>query len=483
MNKEEETIDLIYYKKGVFYFKTIFSYDKIGQIFGEKALESKEGGRKATCYCSEPTILLSLTKELFDKYCSSSLDTDSKKKIFLQNFFEKMPDQKLINIAYMLKRKETNRQTFIFKQGNPVGDIFFVQNGMVELTRTKTKKTSIISIKSTSNQLRKKNPLKKIFYKAKMDNVQKLGICGPLSSFGDEYLLRKLKMSSKNLQTRLTETRELHNYSAQVITSNSIIYTLSVEDLPGFFEILGEFKRNYINRSLKRLNWYKSRRNETQIVSDMSRFNQNGSGEIKKSKINHFLPNLSKEEEINKVRLKKAKSKLSHQSYYWSASKQNSVITNENGLSKWSPKKSQKTSKNLENIPIFDKSSKKKMTKLNRSLDNQKIKNLKLGNLRKKIKFKKNYQLKTAKESLDKSFTLSQKHQKFVMKVLERNKQKFEEVTKSLSCSYLLGKRNSHVNRKDISLMSQPKIKDQAFPIVRQRLDSNDKDDKSFSKK
>lgn len=114
-------------------YKIVFSAFA-GVCIGEKALETSQK-RAATCYASHDSVILTMDRRSFMDFFENAKQDDSSKFMFLEEYFAKLPPQKMKNFSYLFELNEYDRGQIVFKEGDDSDTIYFIEEGQVELYR------------------------------------------------------------------------------------------------------------------------------------------------------------------------------------------------------------------------------------------------------------------------------------------------------------------------------------------------------------
>ena len=246
----KETENRRYYGGGLFNYKIVFSA-KEGAIIGEQALETK-APRAATCYASETTYALVLSKRSFDNFFSGALDDQTEKNDFIELFFPNLSENKLVNLSYMFEKLVLERRNLVFKEGDTLDCYYLIQDGSIELTKNISKEIQILRNKKRRGEenedkereilsnLKVNQPKQTLLEQQKLGIFSRMGILGVEAMFQYEHIPKRF-------------------YSARVISSQATLYKLSWDNLSSAHILLGDKRLPFLEDCRRRLHWLENR--------------------------------------------------------------------------------------------------------------------------------------------------------------------------------------------------------------------------------
>ncbi|KRX08672.1 Cyclic nucleotide-binding protein [Pseudocohnilembus persalinus] len=204
-------------------FKKIFEF-KTGQAFGEIALMTNSR-RTASMVCTEQTYCMELNKSGYDKIIGSYQKMLAKDKIkFFRkyDFFQNIPDSKLLSTIQSIQIQKLQAKTQIYKEGDICDKIYFVKKGEIEFSRflelekvhnekSKKKFENCQEVFTENERLLQKLNYNSTLKKKKEINQRKtLMYLSTGSYFGDEEVnektnIRKSRAVVKSLECELYE--------------------------------------------------------------------------------------------------------------------------------------------------------------------------------------------------------------------------------------------------------------------------------------
>jgi len=249
--------DVKYYSNGNFNFKRVFTAS-VGDIIGEKALESNLV-RAATCYASQDSYCLRLTKSEFDTFFQNNTnENSSKKEIFFSDMFNGLTDLKLCNLSYMFDTVKLENGNILVHEGDEITALYLIYSGELEIYKSTSQKlnTSFSGIQDSITSGEKEMiKLKRQESKISELNYKRLGIFKRCAAIGGESVFDK--------QSRV------FCYSARVVSNHAVIYKLWKEDFYNAKLLLGDEKESFIRACKNRDVWVHNRINSSSNFSDI----------------------------------------------------------------------------------------------------------------------------------------------------------------------------------------------------------------------
>lgn len=233
----------LYLENGAMTFNCIKTLNK-HTCFGEMALISSMP-RNASIIATEDTFLLSLSESNFKQIFKATISTQLIKNNFFDMIFYGLSKTQIINLQYVFTEKNIERNKVIFKEGDPIDNIYIIRTGQIGIY----KKISVenFAFKNLAKKLNYKKTLmlkgkirleaaddiiekevtkaKKTFFEGnsqisqlqrknqshKVNNKQQIGIAEAGGFLGDDDILNKASVRS---------------YTAIALTTPTVIYKL-----------------------------------------------------------------------------------------------------------------------------------------------------------------------------------------------------------------------------------------------------------------
>lgn len=218
-----------YYQEGIFLFKKIKTI-KQGGCFGEIALIN-DVKRAASILSWDKCKQLSLTKKDFKKIFSNIKVIDEEKRQYLDNLFQKqLTKAEVIDIMYSFSSETFSRHKPIFKEGDPIENIYLLHKGEIQVQMD-------IRQPTITNKLGRKIP--------QPNKACNLEIIGSSSNFfgHDDILLGK----------------QYRTYSAIALSDKTLIYKISLLHMPKIMIYIKNFFPNLLNNCLDKITFRNER--------------------------------------------------------------------------------------------------------------------------------------------------------------------------------------------------------------------------------
>ena len=238
-----------------YFIDCIFSYQIVftagpGTAVAHKALETANP-RAATCFASDNTVYLSLSSGNFKRFFDNINDADVTKKVFLEEYFTKLTKQKMHNFAFFFEPKMYERGNFLFRQNDPVSELFFIESGHVELFKKPSGPEETLSDHFKKKaEMNLEDKLEALRFKPKKRtelDLLKIGIIAPMSCLGDYDFLMKPR---KNM---------FRTFSAKVVSSTLRLYELKERNFKTAMEQLGPYVQGFFKKSRTKRRWINER--------------------------------------------------------------------------------------------------------------------------------------------------------------------------------------------------------------------------------
>jgi CRP-like cAMP-binding protein len=197
----------VYYKQGVFEYKAIATLGE-NKIFGDLAL-IRNAPRNATIIAKNSVTMLSLSKASFEKIFSSTLKSEGQKiQFFEQLFGARVGKQHIIGIQNLFKERTYQRGSYIFKEGDPIDNIYLIRCGDVMLFKESPPAKVSLFLHE------KAECLKREFHIPQNQNHTAVGIVSSSSFLGEDDHVNGT---------------QVRTYSAQAVTSPTSIYAIDTK--------------------------------------------------------------------------------------------------------------------------------------------------------------------------------------------------------------------------------------------------------------
>lgn len=120
-----------YFEEGVFKFKKVGS-SQPGAVFGEVALQT-DAPRAATIIARQKASVTTLSRQVFKKIFASALNKVHEKVDFFKTNFPFLQNTSLVKFSYEFFEKRYSRGSVLFRQGEPIEEVFLIKEGSVEV--------------------------------------------------------------------------------------------------------------------------------------------------------------------------------------------------------------------------------------------------------------------------------------------------------------------------------------------------------------
>ncbi|EAS03972.2 glycosyl hydrolase family 31 protein (macronuclear) [Tetrahymena thermophila SB210] len=161
---------------------------KVGDAFGEIALMNN-ARRTASIICKEETIMVTLSKQSYDKILSNYHQKKFMESVnFLKefSFFANWQNSKINGLYQNMEKRAAQYKEIIYKEGDNADFVYFIKEGEFEVTKTLKIEQSDSSAHDQFNSLLKQG-------KNAENRKAKISVLGIGSSFGEEEIVMGTK--------------------------------------------------------------------------------------------------------------------------------------------------------------------------------------------------------------------------------------------------------------------------------------------------
>ncbi|KAL4470100.1 hypothetical protein ABPG72_008759 [Tetrahymena utriculariae] len=161
---------------------------KVGDAFGEIALMNN-ARRTASIICREETIMVTLSKQSYDKILSNYHQKKFMESVnFLKefSFFANWQNSKINGLLQSMEKRAAQYKEIIYKEGDNPDFVYFIKEGEFEVTKTLKIEVSDSSVHDQFNSLLKQG-------KNIDSRKAKISVLGIGSSFGEEEIVMGTK--------------------------------------------------------------------------------------------------------------------------------------------------------------------------------------------------------------------------------------------------------------------------------------------------
>ncbi|KAL4442362.1 hypothetical protein ABPG74_005703 [Tetrahymena malaccensis] len=161
---------------------------KVGDAFGEIALMNN-ARRTASIICKEETIMVTLSKQSYDKILSNYHQKKFMESVnFLKefSFFANWQNSKINGLYQNMEKRAAQYKEVIYKEGDNADFVYFIKEGEFEVTKTLKIESSDQSVHDQFNSLLKQG-------KNIENRKAKISVLGIGSSFGEEEIVMGTK--------------------------------------------------------------------------------------------------------------------------------------------------------------------------------------------------------------------------------------------------------------------------------------------------